>query len=482
MNDPQKTSLESPPPYSQSSCSPLVLAATTTTRTEVVTTTTTETTTHFFSLPHFRKRAGPSQQSTKDDCSNPKLSTTSLPSDIALLEKALPPTPPNEIDGSQNDSAIMSSTTQGLATSSPITKRATDAVHFATSSPQTHSRAALTHAALGKGLPHTLPTTTPHLETNTIPFVSSASSIPVLTRTIRKSRSFHWLKRNVSENYGPSNDDRSNHPVSERHRGLSFDANSSLSISVTGDYDKGKPTELSFVGPKAAAKTVSRRASFWSKRRGSPEHPSRNEIVLTVPSLPPVHHASPSNISHSAEALSSPIPTIHTAPFSDPFCNAEPHETVTPLPRPRAQTNPPFLRRLSMGVFFALDSSSPIDLHESNPTHFPAVPPTVAPQAVHKPVIPKPLSKEESPDIYLTRLQSAVNKAEVAGILASRYVVCTSYLHYIHSRTVRIHFTLRPFDHMLANLTFLAFPLTLHCGNCLWKWAFPAKPNKLIEL
>src|SRR5882757_5139799 len=120
MNDLQKTSLESPPPYSQSSCSPLVLAATTTTRTEVVTTTTTETTTHFFSLPHFRKRAGPSQQSTRDDCSNPKLSTTSLPSDIALLEKALPPTPPNEIDGSQNDPAIMSSTTQGLATSSPI--------------------------------------------------------------------------------------------------------------------------------------------------------------------------------------------------------------------------------------------------------------------------------------------------------------------------------------------------------------------------
>ena len=226
MNDLQKTSPESPPPYNQSSCSPLVLAETTT-RTEVVTTTTTETTTHFFSLPQFRKRA-PSQQSPKDGYSNHKLPATPLPSDIALFNKALPPTPPNEIEGSQNNPVIMHST-QDLITSSPVALRTNDVVHFAAS--QTHPRAALTHAALGKGLPHSSPA--PHLETNTIPFVSSALPIPVLTPTIRKSRSFQWLKRNVSESY--PNDDHPNHSVSERHQGSSFGASSFLGIGVTGD-------------------------------------------------------------------------------------------------------------------------------------------------------------------------------------------------------------------------------------------------------
>ena len=218
MNNLHKTSLESPPPYNQSSCSPLVLAETTTTRTEVVTTTTTETTTHFFSLPQFRKRA-PSQQSPKDAYPNHKLPAIPLPSDIALFEKALPPTPPNEIEGSQYNPVIMHS--------SPVAQRTKD-VHFATS--QTRPRTALTHAALGNGRPRSSPA--PHLETNTIPFVSSALPIPVLTPTIRKSRSFQWLKRNVSENY--PNDDHLNHSVSERHRGT-FGTNSFLSIGVTGD-------------------------------------------------------------------------------------------------------------------------------------------------------------------------------------------------------------------------------------------------------
>ena len=472
MNNLQKIFFENPPSYNQSSCSPLVLAETTTTRTEVVTTTTTETTTHFFSLPHFRKRASPSQQSTKDGYSNHKLPATSQPSDIALPEKALPPTPSNEIQGSQHDPVIMHNT-QDLVSSSSVVQQATDTIHFASSSPQPRSRAALTHAALGKGLP--LTSTTPHLETNTIPFVSSASPTLVLTPTVRKSRSFQWLKRNVSETHAlSSNDDH--HSVSERQRGLSFGANPFLSVGVTGDDNKGKPTELSFVGPKAGPKTISRRTSFWTKKRGlplneAPNHPSHNEDIITIPTLRPVHHVSPFNISHFIETPPSPIQTTattHAAPLSDPSCNTKPHEIVAPLPRPRAQTNPPLLRRFSM-VFSALEPSSPLNLHASNSAPFPVVTATVAQQAIHKQVIPKPLSKEESPDIYLTRLQLAVSKVEVAGILASRYVTCITYPHYIHSRTVGIHFMLRLFGHTSINSTFLAFPLTLHCENCSWK-------------
>ena len=215
MNDLQKPSLENPPPYNQSACSPLVLAETTTTRTEVVTTTTTETTTHFFSLPQFRKRA-PSQQPPKDGYSNHKLPAIPPPSDIALSDKSLPPTP-HGTEGSQNNPLIMHST-QDLITSSPVVERAKDVVHFATS--QTRPRTAPTHAALGKGLPRSSPA--PRLETNTIPFVSS--TLPVLTPTIRKSRSFQWLKQNVSENH--PNGDHSNHSVNEGHRGSSFDTNS----------------------------------------------------------------------------------------------------------------------------------------------------------------------------------------------------------------------------------------------------------------
>jgi hypothetical protein len=461
MNDSQKISLESPPPYNQSSYSPLVLAETTRTRTEVVTTTTTQTT--HFSLPQFRKRAGPSQQS--DDYSNHKLPATLPPSDKALFEKALPPTPPNQIGRSQNDSVIMHS--QDLVTSCPVVQQAADTVHFATPSPQTRSSAALSHAALG---------TAPHLGINTIPFVSSPSPVPVLTPTIRKSRSFQWLKRNVSENRVLSHDDHPKQSVNERHRGLSFGADLFPSISVIGDGDKGKSAEPSSVGPKAASKTISRRASFWVRKRVSPEseppnHPSHSEGILTMPTLPSVHHVSPFNIAHFTEAPSFPIQTTattHTAPFSDPSCDAKSCETVAPLPRQRAQTNPPFFRRFSM-VFSALEPSSPLDLHASNSDDFPAVTPTVVRQATPKPAIPKPLSKEESPDIYLTRLQSAVSKAEIAGILASRYVPSSIYLHYIHSRSVRIRFMLRPFGHTSINLTFLALPLTSHCGNCSWK-------------
>ena len=235
-----------------------------------------------------------------------------------------------------------------------------------------------------------------------------------------------------------------------------------------------KLTKILFVDPKSVPQTISRRASFWSKRRGllsdePSNHPLHHEGILTLPVLQPVHQVSPFNISHFTEEPSFPIQKTapHTVPFFEPACNTKPHETVAPKPRPRAQTNPHFFRRLSMGVFSALEPSPP-DLQARNSPHFPVVTP-IAQQAIHKLVIPKPLSKEESPDMYLTRLQSTVSKAEVAGILASRYVVSTSYLHYIHSWTVRIHFMLKLFGHTSINSTFMAFLLISHCGNCSWK-------------
>ncbi|KAF8807560.1 hypothetical protein BYT27DRAFT_7138610 [Phlegmacium glaucopus] len=313
--------------------------------------------------------------------------------------------------------------------------------------------AARTHPALGKGRPRTSPSVS-RAETNTIPFVA-APPIPVLTPTVRKSRSFQWLKRNISENYTPSSNDDPSHSASEPRRDLSFGATAFLSTAVPGDGDKGKPAQPPSVSPKASPKIMSRRPSFWRKKRGSPSneppsYPSHSEgIILTLPPLPPVHQVSPFKISHLTEAPSSSLiqttGTTHAremskscseinertlpatessippprAPFSGPSRDVGSRGTVAPSPRARAQTNPPFFRRLSMGVFSTFEPSSPLDLHAGNPAQFLPITPTIARQAVKKPLIPKPLSKEESPDIYLTRLQSAVSKAEVAGILAS---------------------------------------------------------------
>ncbi|KAJ7225791.1 hypothetical protein GGX14DRAFT_641034 [Mycena pura] len=90
-----------------------------------------------------------------------------------------------------------------------------------------------------------------------------------------------------------------------------------------------------------------------------------------------------------------------------------------PSRRPRAQTNPPLLHRLSLNLFSS--STSPSLLRDS-PQHSPSLSASNSPRiSFNKPpsVIPKPEIDHESPEIYLSRLLLAVSKAEVAGILAS---------------------------------------------------------------
>ncbi|KAF5382956.1 hypothetical protein D9757_006388 [Collybiopsis confluens] len=84
-----------------------------------------------------------------------------------------------------------------------------------------------------------------------------------------------------------------------------------------------------------------------------------------------------------------------------------------PLQRPRAQTNPPLLRRLSMNLF----SSSPAP---ASPTPAVISPSPLRVSTTSKPVpVPKPQIDEESPEGYLQRLMGSVSRAEIGGVLAS---------------------------------------------------------------
>ena len=98
--------------------------------------------------------------------------------------------------------------------------------------------------------------------------------------------------------------------------------------------------------------------------------------------------------------------------------------------RPRAQTNPPLLHRLSVslfslsgptsttkasGVFTPNMFTTSSSLADSNKDNSPR------PSTSKKPIyVPKPQVDDESPETYLDHLLTIVNKAEIAGVLASR--------------------------------------------------------------
>ena len=117
---------------------------------------------------------------------------------------------------------------------------------------------------------------------------------------------------------------------------------------------------------------------------------------------------------------SSPMPTP-SALIQENFRQSQSSDSDVQSTRRHSQTNPPILHRLSLNLF------SP-----SAPLPSPSTPSNAKSPAMsssnslnsspnkHPFDIPKPLTDDESPEIYLTRLMSAVSKAEVAAILASR--------------------------------------------------------------
>lgn len=504
-----------PPPYRERA-PPLLLAETTTTRTEVVTTTT-QTTTHFFSLPLWRKRGIIASSSEKLTISAELVAddhgviSTTTNSVSFMVEKDLPPTP-----GEMKDTEDASGVLEGRKLASDLDPGKSPVTPLSPTRlpPVPQTTYALAHAALGLGLPHVLPhaSTSSSSEVNTVAFTPTAppSHEPRLTglRRVKSTFKVKTLSERPSFTDGlPSEDGR------RRARGLSFGTTSFLNFSSGDVKGKGKEADIGtdLVG-QVPSKTVSRRASFWSRKKstssleptlvssqgGSPDKPRLPPLPTVYPispfnmdmnmiqpsSLVPAkqdhmrHHArglsrsyserfdphrsspmaggslgsdtpvneratrslerrviatDPSARLHVARSmfLGSSLPSTPVASISTPLPppighhHIVPPETNSQLPRPRAHTNPPMLHRLSLHLFSTPSPASSSNVYpDSNVSSF-AIGPHDSPRSsLTRPStanIPQPLTSSESPEAYLFRLLATVSKAEVAGVLASRY-------------------------------------------------------------
>lgn len=124
------------------------------------------------------------------------------------------------------------------------------------------------------------------------------------------------------------------------------------------------------------------------------------------------------------------VPFVPPAPSRHPIPNGSTPKSATHpssnsgTARPRAQTNPPLLHRLSVTLFGSPSSaSSSVNVTGEGFTESPpasltnSARPSFSRPSVE---IPKPRQEEESPEVYVERLLEAVSKAEVATVLASR--------------------------------------------------------------
>jgi hypothetical protein len=479
-----------PPPYKAAAASPLIVAETTTTTTEVVTTTTTQTTTHFFSSPWNLKRRGtpiPSspRQSTSASSTvvNGSIAAPELMPGVLRVDKDLPPIPSEDLhSSSQNETHSEQQSSSKCHTKAgtksllvdvdglPQSFLSASISRKETSPPSpfpSHPTSALAHAALGLGLPHVMPRASPisssTSEINTVAFVTSPShSSP---RRSNAHLGQFWSAQRPKANSSSEKDLAVDKVAldTRRSRGISFGA--SL-LNLGNDSKKQKEHH-------SPSKPLSRRASFWSRKKNASSAdtsplpaPAVNDFVplpllnlhtgtlfdvdLRIPSPDSISgstHTRGLSRSHSDRArpretsatvsnntdYKEPVPKLCLLcpTTTDSLALSRPHSFIDgsssmgsvsdascpsqgpdpPNKRPRAYTNPPLLHGLPGNVLLtSLHASSPVGSATSpNPSY----------NRTHVEVV-KPQIGEESPEIYLHRLSAAVSKAEIATILASR--------------------------------------------------------------
>ena len=336
----------------------------------------------------------------------------------------------------------------GAAGHSPFTNATMSMSAAPTASPAANQ-------SLGLGLTLDLPSTS-LLDANTVLY-DTPTSPNSNTAMVRKAKSSQMLETEPTVERTSSADVSRGH---RRHRGLSF--GSSTLLGFAGDLKtKGKEKD---VDHGKASPSLSRKGSFWSRRRYLNHSPEVN-IPSTPSSVAPTSpvHTSPSTklspphvrgLSRSLSErsfLSRPSPvlekgpsTTHLSPRHRPSSAKQPSSNwggflhpsskarnskelndAQQLPdspraqttlRRRAQTNPPLLHRLSLNIFsFATSPPSPIPQSVSTVN----LPSTSSVEKL-KPSVSKSPRDDESPAAYVRRLNSSVSKAEIAGILASR--------------------------------------------------------------
>jgi hypothetical protein len=144
--------------------------------------------------------------------------------------------------------------------------------------------------------------------------------------------------------------------------------------------------------------------------RPSQPHPPRRRRPATADSIPDRPRTLSFAFSSVYPSTSPPSPSQHAG-----------SATFRQRPRPRSQTNPPFLHRLSANIFsFGSASPSPsTSTIGAYLTHSPGASPRASTSKLPP---PKPLLDSESPASYVNRLLSMISKVEVASVLAHRCV------------------------------------------------------------
>jgi len=503
--------LPQPPPYEQVSEPKVVLSETTTTRTEVITTTTT---THFFSFPLWRKKSTP----TDVEVGEHGQVHLRARSDMLMVEKDLPPTPTrasadNLTASSQPNGAgrIQSEESEVRNTITPIAFP-TQLPEVEELLPPTPSTAALAFASLGAGLPHVLSHASKSPSPSEAQLAASMPKTRPSNHTVRKSKSAHKLRISPEQSISPSTSFESNIP--KRARGFSHGASALFGLATTDSMKKAKgedPSTGKLEMPTGTVpKLLSKKTSFWSKRKSKPSpqtpfEPTNSPLTHLPPPPPPLSpfkidikitpSVSPTPLpaqrlsrrysTHAHAELPVNIGTMHfagsrrpatadsSAPYMKQLLPRKPSPpSFQPLamtsleriqasrlvgatsvpPRPRSHTNPSLMRRLSLSRLLipssiktplpypkAKTSSSPHSLNKSSASLHPHLNDlnNISPESavfIESPLSTKsrihfddreglPSNLQESPEAYVESLQSTVNRAEIAGLLAARYLL-----------------------------------------------------------
>lgn len=354
---------------------------------------------------------------------------------------------------------------------------------------RTFSTSALALAGSNPGVTPVMPSTSQlpskvHDVTNDTQTYNNAAP-PVL----RKAKSSSKLNQKKL----PEHDSGSKTPQSDkeyrRARGLSFGSPYLLNFS-RDTKAKGKEKDID-----ASKTSLSRKGSFWSRRRQptqnseartpvasilssksfpqlsgmrQPESPvirSENSkqlhrrglsrslserSFLSRPSRSVLENGrSPRSRPSSAHTprtvnLSSPANSFFKPPWSRGSNDSGEKPRVRP--RPRAQTNPPFLHRLSLNIF-SFATSPPSPNCDNDPPNILIDSPSIS--KTKSPIVISP-KHEETPCEYVQRLVSSIGKGEIAAVLASSAE--TFHTKYLQAYIDRFDFLNDPLDIAMRKL------------------------------